>query len=356
MRAGASGRAGSETRFLWCCRVSGPGGTFSHSHGFGFRRPPIGSIRGPGRRGVRGGESQVEGASEVVPGAEAVVARPRRRGRRGPGRRRRCRGCAARGSRPGGRSRPGRSRPPIRAESTAESLRASNPRGSAARERRRGPGPPSGRRPQEHRHPVMGSGILRLAGEHAGEVVPGPGPVAGEAGGAPGDQDLRVVGPGLQGLGEVAFGLGPAAQAREGLGVRRQHRRLAAAQPSGPGKVAFGGGRVVQLQADEGPVDQRLGEVGVQVQGPIVGRSGRGQASAGGQGLPAVQVRPGEVGGQQGAGVEVADRFLVAPASKWQTPSTNQAQNRRGSRATARARSASAPSASPRAARWVPRR
>ena len=125
----------------------------------------------------------------------------------------------------------------------------------------------------------------------------------------PGDPHDRVVRVAGEQVGEILLGLGPTAEACQGLAARRQDSQVFPAQLDGAGQVGQGGVELVQLQLHECPVDQGLDEVRLQPERAIVGIPGVEQPAGPGEGQAPVEVGPGECRPSGGTHGEIAGRL-----------------------------------------------
>ncbi len=116
------------------------------------------------------------------------------------------------------------------------------------------------------------------------EVCVGAGRVLAQEEEAAGDEQADVVGMVGEGRrGTRRIGLAAPAESGEGLGAGGQHGRVVDEPAWGPRRgrledaveVTEGERRVVHFEGDEGAVDAGLGELGVDLQGPVVAVSGR---------------------------------------------------------------------------------
>ena len=137
--------------------------------------------------------------------------------------------------------------------------------------------------------------------EHLREIVLGPLRVGSDAGHPAGDADDQVVRVAGEQAGEISFGFGAPAQSRPGFAQGREHDEVVAAKLDGTDQVVLRSVQLVQLELDQRPVDQRLGELRLELERAVVGILGVEQAAGLGQGQSAVEVGPGELRARGGS-------------------------------------------------------
>ena len=153
--------------------------------------------------------------------------------------------------------------------------------------------------PQEVSPTEMGAGVARIEVQGAGEVGLGAGSISRKAGVPARYQRQWIVRVGgLDRLGEGLLSFVTAAETGKCVGPRRPDARGPPTEGDRAVQVACRLIPVAKLQAGQGAVDQGLDEVGVELEGAVVGHPSLAQAAGAGQGEAAVQVWPGEVGGE----------------------------------------------------------
>ena len=196
--------------------------------------------------------------------------------------------------------------------------------------------------PDQVRLSQVGPGISRVEHEGSVEVGSGTGLIASHAVETTRHERRRVVGTGLDRLGERGLRVGMSTDAGERLGVRGHDRRGSHVQRQGSLEVDQGLLGMAELEESKTSIDPRLRELRIELERMIVGLQRLRESAAPGKRQPAVQLRPGELGNQDRAGTEIGRGVGVPPLIAVADPRANQVQNCRGLRSIARLNRASA--------------